>query len=330
MEQALDVVAIGHAIVDVLASTPDDFPAAHGRDKGTMTLIDAAEAEALYDALGPATEVSGGSAANTAAGIAALGGRCAFVGKVANDLLGKVFTHDIRASGVEFHVEPAPGGPGTGRCLIMVTPDAERTMSTFLGAGAGVAAEDVDPETLARAQVVYAEGYLCGLDAEERLLRKAAAATHASGGRFAMSLSDPFWVELHGPELDALIDDVDIVFGNEQETLGLTGAADLASAIARLAGRCELVVVTRGPAGSVVARGDERVEVAAQRAREVIDTTGAGDLYAAGFLYGLTHGLDLAACARLGGVAAAEIISHVGARPQASLVELATKAGLLR
>ncbi len=329
MDGRLDVVAIGHAIVDVLAATPDELPARFGREKGTMALVEAEEADLLYDAMGPATEVSGGSAANTAAGVAAFGGAAAFVGKVRDDQLGEVFLHDIRAVGVEFGTPPAVAGPATGRCLIMITPDAERTMSTFLGAGDHVGVHDVDPALLARAKVVYIEGYLCGLPSTDGMPAMAASLAHAAGGKLALSLSDPFWVELHGGELAALLDEVDILFGNEAEAVGVSGAGDLDDAVARLAARCEVVAVTRGPAGSVVAHGGRTVAVPAHPLPRVVDTTGAGDLYAAGFLFGLTHGLDPVACARLGGLAAAEVISHLGARPQVSLADLAGRAGLL-
>ncbi|HEY2301141.1 MAG TPA: adenosine kinase [Acidimicrobiales bacterium] len=329
MQRPLDVVAIGHAIVDVLAETSDDLPARFGREKGTMTLIDSAEADRIYQAMDSATEVSGGSAANTAAGVAALGGTAAFIGKVRDDPLGEVFTSDIRAAGVEFTTSPARGGPATGRCLVMVTPDAERTMSTFLGAGDHVGADDVDDEVIARAGIVYVEGYLCGLPSTEGMPARAAAAAHRAGGRFALSLSDPFWVELHGKELDALLDDVDILFGNRAEALGICGTDDLAAAVDRLAERCAIVNVTLGAAGSMVAYDGRVVEVPAHPVDDVIDTTGAGDLYAAGFLWGLSQGLEAAACARLGGLAAAEIVSHLGARPQAPLADMARRAGLL-
>jgi sugar/nucleoside kinase (ribokinase family) len=329
MQRPLDVVAIGHAIVDVLASTSDDLPGRFGREKGTMTLVDSDEADRIYAAMGPATEVSGGSAANTAAGVAGLGGAAAFIGKVRDDELGEVFTHDIRAAGVEFATAPAAGGPATGRCLVMVTPDAERTMSTFLGAGDHVGVDDIDEDLVSRARIVYVEGYLCGLPSTEGVLAKAAAVVHGRGGRFALSLSDPFWVELHGKELAAVLDDVDILFGNEAEVLGICGADDLDVAIGRLAEQCAIVSVTLGAAGSRVAFDGQVADVAAYPVGRVVDTTGAGDLYAAGFLWGLTHGLDPAACARLGGLAAAEVISHLGARSQVPLTDLARQARLL-
>jgi sugar/nucleoside kinase (ribokinase family) len=329
MPRPLHVVTIGHAIVDVLAPTSDDFPARFGREKGTMTLIEDDEADRIYEAMAPATEVSGGSAANTAAGVAALGGTAAFIGKVRDDQLGDVFTHDIRAAGVEFATAPATTGPATGRCLVMVTPDAERTMSTFLGAGDHVGISDIDDELLARARIVYVEGYLCGLPSTEGMPAAAAAAVHRSGGRFSLSLSDPFWVELHGKEMDDLLDEVDILFGNEAEALGICGTDDLDEAVRRLAERCAIVSVTLGAAGSRIAFDGQVVDVAAFPVGDVRDTTGAGDLYAAGFLWGLAHGVEPMTCARLGGLAAAEVISHLGARPQVPLDVLARQAGLL-
>jgi sugar/nucleoside kinase (ribokinase family) len=279
--------------------------------------------------MGPATEVSGGSAANTAAGVAALGGTAAFIGKVRDDELGEVFTHDIRAAGVEFATSPASAGPATGRCLVMVTPDAERTMSTFLGAGDHVGVDDVDEDLVSRARIAYVEGYLCGLPSTEGVLAKAAAAVHRAGGRFALSLSDPFWVELHGKEMAAVLADVDILFGNEAEVMGICGVDDLDAAVGRLAEQCAVVAVTLGAAGSRVAFDGQVAEVAAYPVGHVVDTTGAGDLYAAGFLWGLTHGVEPAACARLGGLAAAEVIGHLGARSQVPLTDLARQAGLL-
>lgn len=329
MSDPLDVVAIGHAIVDVLVSAPDDLPGRQGMEKGTMTLIDEDRAETVYAAMGSGTEVSGGSAANTAAGVAAFGGAAAFAGKVRSDQLGEVFGHDIRAAGVEFTTPAATDGPATGRCLIMVTPDAERTMATHLGAGDHLLPEDLDEDQLARAEIVYVEGYLCGLPSTDPTIAKAAKATHQAGGRFALSLSDPFWVDLHRDELRALLEQVDILFGNEAEATGLCGVSDLEGAVVELNRHCPIVAVTRGPAGSLVATGGRPAAVPAYPARSVVDTTGAGDLYAAGFLYGLTRGLDAETCARLGGLAAAEIIGHLGARPQVSLARLAGDAGLL-
>jgi sugar/nucleoside kinase (ribokinase family) len=329
MDRTFDVVTIGHAIVDVIASAPDELPAAHGMEKGSMTLVDAETADALYNDLGPASEFSGGSAANTAAGVAALGGTAAFMGKVRDDLLGRVFTHDITAAGVEFLTPPATSGPPTGRSMIMVTPDAERTFATYLGAGGFLSPEDIDHKPLISAGVVYVEGYMVGLRETEWTVNKAAAAAHALNGQFALSLSDPTWVEEHAAAFGALLQDVDILFCNEDEVKVFSGEDELPAALSELATRLDILVVTRGAEGSVVVSNRQRIDVPAHPVDVVVDTTGAGDLYAAGFLYGLTHDLELEACARLGGLAAAEVISHFGARPQASLTKLAAEAGLL-
>jgi sugar/nucleoside kinase (ribokinase family) len=329
MDRPFDIITIGHAIVDVLAPSSDDLPGAHGMEKGTMTLIDEERATELYQVLGPAIESSGGSAANTAAGIAALGGSVGFIGKVRDDKLGEVFTHDIRASGVAFDVPAATSGPGTGLCLIMVSPDAQRTMATYLGAGAFLYPDDIDANLCIEAKIVYIEGYMCGLHETEWSVSKAAAACHLKGGRFALSLSDPYWVDLKAAALGALLNDVDILFGNEEEVTAMTGA-DLDLALAELAHRCELVVVTRGALGSLVVANNQVIEVPAHPVETVVDTTGAGDLFAAGFLYGLTHDYEPADCAELGSLAAAEVIGHLGARPQTSLSKLAAEAGLLQ
>jgi sugar/nucleoside kinase (ribokinase family) len=329
MDRPFDIITIGHAIVDVLAPSSDDLPGMHGMEKGTMTLIDEERATELYQVLGPAIESSGGSAANTAAGIAALGGSVGFVGKVRDDKLGEVFTHDIRASGVAFDVPAATSGPGTGLCLIMVSPDAQRTMATYLGAGAFLYPDDIDANLCIDAKIVYIEGYMCGLHETEWSVSKAAAACHLKGGKFALSLSDPYWVDLKAAALGALLDDVDILFGNEEEVTAMTGA-ELDLAMSELAHRCELVVVTRGPKGSLVVANNQVIEVPAHPVETVVDTTGAGDLFAAGFLYGLTHGYEPPDCAELGSLAAAEVIGHLGARPQTSLSKLAADAGLLR
>ncbi|MDQ1358827.1 MAG: hypothetical protein QOG44_3200, partial [Acidimicrobiaceae bacterium] len=310
MDRPFDIITIGHAIVDVLAPSSDDLPGAHGMEKGTMTLIDEERATELYQVLGPAIESSGGSAANTAAGIAALGGSVGFIGKVRDDKLGEVFTHDIRASGVAFDVPAATSGPGTGLCLIMVSPDAQRTMATYLGAGAFLYPDDIDANLCIEAKIVYIEGYMCGLHETEWSVSKAAAACHLKGGRFALSLSDPYWVDLKAAALGALLNDVDILFGNEEEVTAMTGA-DLDLALAELAHRCELVVVTRGALGSLVVANNQVIEVPAHPVETVVDTTGAGDLFAAGFLYGLTHDYEPADCAELGSLAAAEVIGHL-------------------
>ena len=329
MDRPCDVITIGHAIVDVLVPCRDELPAAYGMQKGTMTLVEEDRAKELYAALGPAVESSGGSAANTAVGIAALGGSVAFMGKVRDDQVGEVFTHDIRASGVAFDVPPATSGPASGLCLVMVAPDAERTMATYLGAGGFLYPEDLDVDLMSEAQIVYIEGYMCGLEETELTVSQAAGASHLRGGKFALSLSDPYWVELKAAALGALLDDVDILFGNEDEVVTMTGKP-LERAMAELSRRCELVVVTRGPKGSLVVTDGGVTEVAAHPADAIVDTTGAGDMFAAGFLYGLTRGYDPVDCAHLGSLVAAEVIGHLGARPQKSLRELAAGADLLR
>lgn len=294
-----------------------------------MTLVEADQAEALYQALGATIESSGGSAANTAAGVAALGGSAGFMGKVRDDALGQVFTDDIRASGVEYVTAPATTGPGTGRCIVMVTADAERTMATYLGAGALLFPDDVDHKPMVSAKIVYVEGYLVGSRDTEWTINKAAAAAHAGGGRFALSLSDPWWAEEHAARFGALFQDVDILFANEAEAIVMSGQDTLDAAINDLAWRVDILAVTRGAQGSVIATGGEIIDVAPFPQPVVVDTTGAGDLYAAGFLFGLTRDLDPESCGRLGGLAAAEVISHFGARPQTSLTKLAAEAGLL-
>jgi len=324
----LDVLAVGNAIVDVLSTTDERLLVEQGLTKGTMALVDHDRAEQLYAAMGPGTEASGGSAANTAAGLASLGGSAAFIGKVATDELGDVFTHDIRAAGVEFRTVPASHGP-TARCLVMVTPDAERTMSTSLGVAGDIGPGDIDADELGRATVLYVEGYLCGLPSTREALARAMHLAEASGTKVALSLSDPAWVELHHDELNRLVDGVDLLFCNEAEAIGLTRAADLHSALGELRHRCPVAAVTRGAAGSVVITPEEQHVVEATAVERLIDTTGAGDLFAAGFLYGFTHRFPLDRCARLGGLAAAEVITHFGARPQAPLSKLATEAGLV-
>ena len=332
MTEYPQVVAVGHAIVDVLASCEDAEVAGLGLAKGTMTLIDDGRAEAIYSAMGPAIEASGGSAANTAASLASLGAHVAFVGKVAEDGLGKVFAHDIRSIGVRFDVAPAPAapeGPGTGRCLIMVTPDAEKTMCTNLGIGAYLQPADVDAALLGGARVVYLEGYLCGKEESAAAVEEAVTVARRSGTLVAFSASDPAWVQLHTEELRALLDRVDILFANEPEALGLSGCDDLDAAVTALAARCPTVAVTLGAAGCVVAGESGRVTVPAAPVGRVVDTTGAGDSFAAGFLYGVVNDLGPETSARLGGLAAAEVVAHMGARPQADLAALAAAAGLI-
>jgi sugar/nucleoside kinase (ribokinase family) len=322
----VDVVTIGHAIVDVLAPTEDELVASFGLAKGTMTLVDEEQSERLYAALGSATAVSGGCAANTAAGLTSLGATAAFLGKVRDDGLGQVFSQDIHAAGVAFDVPPATVGPRTGQCVIMVTPDAERTMCTNLGAGDFVGPEDLDEPAIAAAHVVYLEGYLCGLEYTEPTVERAFDVAHAAGTLVSLSLSDSYWVELHGPSLARLLDRVDILFCNEAEACGITGLPDAGRAAAALAERCPLVAVTFGARGSLVTSGGQTFEVPAEPVAQVVDTTGAGDLYAAGFLYGVVEGLDIERSGRLGSIAAAEVISHFGARPLQPLAELVQQA----
>lgn len=321
----LDVVGIGNALVDVLSHEADDFLARHGLVRGAMTLVDEDQARALYDAMGPGIEVSGGSAANTICGVAGFGGRAAYLGKVADDQLGAVFTHDLRAAGVLYRCPPSTGGPPTGRCLVVVTPDAQRTMSTYLGASALFGPHDVDGDLVAAAQVTFLEGYLFDQPAAREAYWKAGRVAHDHGRRVALTLSDTFCVERHRDEWrDLVAEEVDILFANELEALALYRVDTFADALAEARADVEVAVLTRGARGSVVARGDEVVTVDAHLVPRVEDTTGAGDLYAAGFLYGFTQGRGLAACGRLGSVAASSVLGHTGARPGTSLAQLAT------
>jgi sugar/nucleoside kinase (ribokinase family) len=329
MDQTAEVVALGHAIVDVLAPCPDELVASLGLTKGTMTLVDNDQAEKIYASLGPATEASGGSAANTAASLASLGGQARFIGKVRDDYLGSIFTHDIRTAGVRFEVDAATAGPGTGRSLVLVTPDAEKTMCTNLGIGGFLGTDDVDVAAIRSSRVVYFEGYLCGKPETAGAVEHAIEAARSAGTRVALSGSDPAWVALHSRELSALLDRVDILFVNEQEAYGLAGAGRLDEAVGVLAARCPIVVVTRGADGSVVADSGRLFEVPARPVPAVVDTTGAGDSFAAGFLLGVVRGFEPEQSAQLGALAAAEVVGHLGARPLVSLASLARTAGLL-
>jgi sugar/nucleoside kinase (ribokinase family) len=322
-----DVVGIGNALVDVISHEHDAFLDEHGLRKGIQALVDGPEAERLYAAMGAASEASGGSAANTLAGLASFGGRGAFLGRVADDQLGALYAHDIEAVGVTFPLAPATGGSPTGRCLIVVTPDAERTMSTFLGAAAEIGPEDVDEDVIGAAGICYLEGYLFDPPQAREALAKAVAASHRAGGKVALSMSDPGCVERNGPVIAEALEGVDLLFGNEDE-LALLFGTDADAALDEAAARCEVVAMTRGPAGCVVARGDERVSAPAVPVDAVVDTTGAGDLFAAGFLFGLVREAGYENAGRLGTLAAAEVIQHIGARPLTSLKELANKAGL--
>jgi sugar/nucleoside kinase (ribokinase family) len=323
----LDVLGIGNAIVDVLSHATDAVIAAHGLPKGSMTLIDAERADALYADVGNSVEMSGGSAANTIVGAASFGGDVAFVGKVRDDALGDAFTSDIRAADALFETAPLTAGPATARCLILVSPDGQRTMSTYLGAAVELGPEDIDTELVGRAKVTYLEGYLWDPPRAKEAFRTAMAAAHARDRKVALTLSDTFCVERHREEFRALVEnDVDILFANEEEIRALYEVDTLEAALAEVRGRCEVIAVTRSEKGSLVSAGGAVHEVPAEPVETIVDTTGAGDSYAAGFLYGLTRGLELPVCARLGSIAAAEIISHFGARPQVDLKELAAPA----
>ena len=329
MTQDLDVTGIGNAIVDVLAHADDDLLVRLALRKGGMQLIDAAAADKLYAQMAPAVEISGGSVANSMAGIASLGGTAGYIGKVRDDQLGKVFAHDIRAAGVTFTTASSVSGPPTARCLIMVTPDGERTLSTYLGACVELGPEDIDEALLARSKVVFLEGYLWDPPRAKEAMLKAANLTHKHGGRVALSLSDGFCVDRHRAEFARLIDDhVDILFANESEIISLTEASDFEGAQSAIGGRCEVAALTRGAHGATVLVGSDRFDVPAQNVDKLVDTTGAGDLFAAGFLYGFTHGHSPSEAARIGAIAAAEVISHFGARPQVSLAQLIAAQGL--
>lgn len=318
-----DIVGIGNAMVDVITHADEGDLHTHRLVKGAMTLIDGARADALYAAMPPAVEVSGGSAGNTVAGVASLGGRAAYIGKVATDQLGKVFAHDIRASGVTFAVPPSADGAGTGRCLIFVTPDAQRTMQTFLGAGAELEPGDVDDELVASAKITYMEGYLWDPPGAKQAFLKAARIAHDADRKVSISLSDPFCVERHRAEfLDLVEHHVDILFANEHEIMSLYRARTFDEALQRVRGKCDVAALTRSEKGAVIVAGDELHVIDAEPVDEVADTTGAGDLYAAGFLFGVARGMPLATCGRIGGIAASEVISHFGARPERSLAEL--------
>jgi sugar/nucleoside kinase (ribokinase family) len=325
----LDVLCIGNAIVDVLAQTDDATLEELGMVKGTMALIDADQAEALYRRMGPGVETSGGSAGNTAAGLASLGSRCAYIGKVCDDQLGRIFAHDIRAIGAEYDTPAATDGPPTARCLIFITPDAQRTMNTFLGACVELGPDDIDEALVARAQVTYLEGYLWDRAEAKAAFGKAARLAHGYDRMVSLSLSDPFCVDRHRDSFRELISGhVDILFANEAEITSLYQTEDFDVALQHARYDCRIAALTRSEKGSVVVSGDEVHVVDAAPVNAVVDTTGAGDQFAAGFLHGLTAGRDLATCAHIGGLAAAEVISHVGPRPQVDLRKLAADAGL--
>ena len=323
VDREFDVVGIGNAIVDVLARADERFLARHGLIKGAMTLVDAKTAGDLYDAMGAGIECSGGSAANTIAALASLGGAGAFIGKVRDDTLGEVFAHDIRALGVAFDTPPATEGLPTARCLILVTSDAQRTMQTFLGACTGLGPDDIDPETVAASKVTYLEGYLWDPPEAKKAFVKAATIAHEKGRLVSLSLSDPFCVDRHRDEFRDLVENhVDILFANEEEIKSLYKVSTFDAALQHVRPHCKIAALTRSAKGAVIVSGAEIHVVDAEPDVQVIDTTGAGDAFAAGFLFGLTRNDDLARCARLGSIAAAEAISHVGARPATSLAKL--------
>ena len=319
-----DVLAIGNAIVDVMAPCEDDLIEELGMARGGMTLVDTDRARELYDAMGPAREVSGGSAANTLAGLSAIGLQCAFIGQVANDQLGDVFAHDIRAVGIDFDTPARAGDPPTGRCLIFVSPDGQRTMNTYLGASQFLPAAVLDDAAVAEAAVLYLEGYLWDPEEPRAAMKKAIAAARAAGRKVAFTLSDAFVIDRHGDDFRALIEagQIDILFANMVELAALTGEADFEAGLAMLAPKVPMLVVTRSEDGAVAISGGERAEVAAEPVNAVIDTTGAGDLFAAGFLAGHVRGESLERSLAMGALAAGEIIAHYGARPEADLKAL--------
>jgi len=325
-----DVLGIGNAIVDVIARTDEDFLLKQGMTKGTMALIDEARAEQIYDAMGPAVEISGGSAANTIVGLASLGGRGAFVGKVKDDELGRAFSHDIRAAGVTFATPPASDGASTGRCYVLVTPDGERTMNTFLGAAQDLHPADIDADMIAASRIIYLEGYLWDPKNAKDAFLKAAKIAHQAERTVALSLSDAFCVDRWRDEFLQLMRSrtVDLIFANEAELGSLYQTADFDTAIKALRADIDTAVVTRSEKGCLVVGPDGIEAVPAFPVERVVDTTGAGDLFAAGFLSGLARGADDRTCGRLGALAAGEVIQHIGARPETSLKDLANDNGL--
>lgn len=323
----LDVVAVGSAIVDVISQEEQGFLDRNGLVKGSMALVDADMADSLYSSMGPAIESSGGSAANTVACIASLGGSSGFIGKVADDQLGEVFAHDIRAAGVEYELAPAGAGPGTARCLIFVTPDAQRTMCTFLGAASTLVSSDMDESFVKRGSIVYCEGYLWDVPEAKQAILTAMDHARSAGAQTSFTLSDPFCVDRHRAEFVDLIDrHVDILFANESEILSLYETDDWNTAMDKVAGHCSVACLTRSEKGSVIVTPGERIQILPEPIGELVDTTGAGDAYAAGVLHGIASGLDLATAGQIGSIAAAEVISHLGARPQFPLSELVARA----
>ncbi|MGY8665862.1 adenosine kinase [Bradyrhizobium sp. UFLA05-109] len=325
-----DVLGIGNALFDVLVQTDETFLAKHGMTKGSMSLIDEARAAAIYKDMGPATEVSGGSAANTIVGVASLGARASYVGKVKDDQIGKLYVHDIRAAGVAFDTPAAKDGPATGCSYILVTADGERTMNTYLGAAQDLSPADIDPAEIAAARIVYLEGYLWDPKNAKDAFVKAAKIAHDARRRVALTLSDSFCVDRYRDEFLSLMRNgtVDIVFANESELHSLYTTSDFDTALKQLRNDVNLGVVTRSEKGCMVVSSEDAVAVPASPIDKLVDTTGAGDLFAAGFLFGLARDLSYKQCGQLGALAAAEVIQHIGARPQVSLKELAQQRGL--
>ena len=331
MTASLDVIGVGNAIVDVLAKADDAFLAAHSIPKGGMILIDEAQASTIYDAMAAGVEISGGSAANSIACIASIGGKGGFVGKVADDALGEIFRHDLHAIGVEFDTTPLSGGPATGRCLVNVTPDAQRSMTTFLGAAGLVSPDDIDESQIARAEITFFEGYLFEQPVARQAFIRACAVAKREGKRAALTLSDASCVDRQFEELQQFIPQhIDILLANDREAETLFGSDDLDMIAEKARKLCPLTAVTLSEKGSVlIPRDGDVVKVDAVKPAQLVDTTGAGDAYAAGLLLGLARGFELESAAALGSLAASEVISHFGARPEQSLKELAEKAGLL-
>jgi len=323
-EARYDVVAIGNAIVDVMSPCENELIEELDLVRGGMTLVDTDRAKELYAAMGPAQEISGGSAANTLAGLSALGAQCAFIGQVADDQLGEVFAHDIRAVGVDFDTPARPGEPPTARCLIFVTPDGQRTMNTYLGATQYLPADALDEEVVADGRILYLEGYLWDPEEPRAAMRRAIEAARGAGRKVAFTLSDAFVIERHGDDFRRLIEEglIDILFANHVELAALTGEEDFEAGIAALAPQLPVLIVTRSEKGAVALAGGERADVSAEPIEHVVDTTGAGDLFAAGFLFGFVRGRDLETCLSMGALAAREIISHYGARPVADLRQM--------
>jgi fructokinase len=322
-EPTFDVVGIGNAIVDVLVQADDRFLDDHGLTKGTMALVDEAQAERLYAVSGPGLETSGGSAANTLAGIAQLGGRAGFIGRVRDDQLGAIFAHDIRSVGAHFDTPAATAGPSTARCLILVTPDAQRTMCTYLGASVNLDPDDLDLDLVSRAKVLYLEGYLWDSEAAKRAFLAAAEVIRASGGEVALSLSDAFCVERHRDSFLELVDGhVDLLFANEMEITALYQVPSFEAAADQVRGRCKVAALTRSEEGSLVLSGNTTHPIPPFRLGPLVDTTGAGDFYAAGFLHAYTRGESLERCGLQGSLCAGQVVTQLGPRPQSSLTDL--------